>query len=190
MASLQGFDANQVPEQQEFSALPPGQYVAIATASEMKPTRSGDGQYLQFSFEVLDGPMKGRKLWSRMNLVNRNQTAVDIAQRELAAMCRAVGVPKPNDSSELHNKPLLLTVEIEMDERRRENNVIKKFEATPTGGFQAPAPQAAASAPFAPAAQAPAAAPAAPFAPAAAAPAPAAAPWAAPAAGGAAPWKR
>ena len=92
MANLAGFDASQVPEQQEFSALPEGQYVVIATASEMKPTKSGNGQFLQFTFEVLDGPQKGRKLWARLNLVNPNQTAVDIAQRELGAICRAVGV--------------------------------------------------------------------------------------------------
>ena len=59
MANLAGFDASQVPEQQEFSALPEGQYVVIATASEMKPTKSGNGQFLQFTFEVLDGRRRG-----------------------------------------------------------------------------------------------------------------------------------
>ena len=126
MANLAGFDASQVPEQQEFSALPEGQYVVIATASEMKPTKSGNGQFLQFTFEVLDGPQKGRKLWARLNLVNPNQTAVDIAQRELGAICRAVGVIKPSDSAELHNKPMLITVAVEIDDRKRESNIIKK----------------------------------------------------------------
>lgn len=129
MASLSGFDASQVPEQREFTALPEGQYVVIATASEMKPTKSGEGQILVFTFEVLDGPHKGRKLWARLNLVNKNQTAVDIAQRELGAICRAVGVIKPADSSDLHNKPLLATVGIELDDRKRETNHIKKYEA-------------------------------------------------------------
>ena len=72
MASLYGFDASQVPEQQEFTALPEGQYVVIATASEMKPTKNGNGEFLQFTFEVLDGPMKGRKVWARLNLKNPN----------------------------------------------------------------------------------------------------------------------
>ena len=140
MASLQGFDASQVPEQQEFTALPAGQYVVIGTASEIKPTKSGTGEYLQITWEVLDGPMKGRKLWSRLNLKNLSQTAVDIAQRELGAICRAVGVIKPNDSAELHNKPLLITVDVEVDDRKRENNTIKKYEAV-NGSTQA-APQA------------------------------------------------
>ena len=184
MASLNGFDASQVPEQQEFSALPEGQYVVIATASEMKPTKNGQGQFLQFTFEVLDGPQKGRKVWARLNLVNQNQTAVDIAQRELGAICRAVGIIKPNDSAELHNRPLLITVAVEIDERKREGNVIKKYEAVNAGGA-APVGNAApaGAAPWG-AAQQQAAQPVA-----AAAPAASAAPWNAPAAG-AAPWQK
>lgn len=183
MASLNGFDASQVPEQQEFSALPEGQYVVIATASEMKPTKNGQGQFLQFTFEVLDGPQKGRKVWARLNLVNGNQTAVDIAQRELGAICRAVGIIKPNDSAELHNRPLLITVAVEIDERKREGNVIKKYEAVNAAGV-APVGNAA------PAGAAPWGAQQQPAQPAAAAAAPAtAAPWNAPAAG-AAPWAK
>jgi len=180
MASLNGFDASQVPEQMEFTALPEGQYVVIATASEMKPTKNGQGQFLQFTFEVLDGPRKGSKLWARLNLVNQNQTAVDIAQRELGAICRAVGVIKPNDSAELHNRPLLVTVAVEVDDRKREGNVIKKYEPVNAGGA-APVNNAApvGAAPWG-AQQQQAAAPAA---------APAAQPWNA-AAAGAAPWQK
>ena len=137
MANLAGFDASQVPEQQEFSALPEGQYVAIATASEMKVTAKGNGEYLQFTFEVMDGQQRGRKLWARMNLKNHNQTAVDIAQRELGAFCRAVGIIKPADSAELHNKPVLLTVGLEMDDRRRESNVIRKYDPVQAPAFAA-----------------------------------------------------
>lgn len=160
MANLAGFDASQVPEQQEFSALPEGQYVVIATASEMKPAKSGTGQFLQFTFEVLDGPQKGRKLWARLNLVNSNQTAVDIAQRELGAICRSVGVIKPSDSAELHNKPMLITVAVEIDDRKRESNVIKKYEPV-SAGAAVGAPAAAGGAPWGGQAAAPAAAQAA-----------------------------
>lgn len=158
MANLSGFDASQVPEQQDFTAIPEGQYVVIAIATEMRPTKNGQGKYLQFTFEVVDGPMKGRKLWSRLNLENNNATAVDIAKRELGAICRAVGIIKPNDSAELHNKPILVTVGVELDERNREGNTIKKYEpvagSVAAGGFNAPAvtqpqmaPQAAVGAP-------------------------------------------
>ncbi len=154
---LQGFDASQVQEPQDYSAIPAGQYAVIATASEEKATKSGNGSYLQITFEVLDGPFKSRKLWSRLNLRNPNQTAVDIAQRELGAICRAVGVIKPTRSEELHNKPLMVEVDVEASDTGKQNNVIKKYLAA-TGA----APQV-----FAPAAPAttPAAAPAAPSTP-------------------------
>ncbi len=155
MAILAGFDASQVPEQQSFDAIPEGQYVVIATSSEMKPTKNGTGQFLQFTFEVVDGPQKGRKLWSRLNLVNANDTAVDIAKRELGAICRAVGIIKPNDSAELHNRPILATVAVEVDDRKRESNKITKYEPTTgsvaSGGF-APAATMAPAAALAPAA--------------------------------------
>lgn len=163
MASLSGFDASQVPEQQQFSALPEGQYVVIATATEEKITKAGTGKYLQITFEVLDGPQKGRKLWARLNLWNQSQTAKDIAQRELGAICRAVGVLRPNDSAELHNKPLLVNVSVELDDKNRQNNRIDKYEPMPQGGASSPAAPAPAAAPAF-------AAPAAPAAPAGAAP--------------------
>lgn len=181
MASLNGFDASLVPQQVEFSALPEGVYVVIATASEMKPTKRGDGQLLQFTFEVLDGPCKGRKLWARLNLVNPNQTAVDIAQRELGAICRAVGVLKPSDSAELHNRPLLVTVAVEKDDRNRENNVIRKYESANTPGAQIVALPTTAPAGAAPWGVAPASTPWASTGPTTAA---------APAPGGFAPWAK
>lgn len=158
MASLAGFDASQVPEPQEFGAMPAGQYVLIAVASEMKPTSAGTGQYLNVTHEVLDGTYKGRKVWSRFNLINPNETAVRIAKEELGALCRAVGVITPNDSSELHNKPFLGTLSVELDSKKKEKNEITKYEpiggAQPAAQGQAPAFQQQAASPFTQQAQA------------------------------------
>ena len=147
MANIAGFDASQVGEMMEFSAIPEGQYVVIATQSEMKPTKNGQGQYLQFTFEVLDGQFKGRKLWTHLNLHNASQTAVDIAQRELGAICKAVGVIKPSDSSELHNLPMLVKVAVELNDKNQETNIIKKYEPAVPGVASAPVQPAAAAAP-------------------------------------------
>lgn len=149
MADLSWFDPNQVPDQEDFKALPEGQYVAIATNSEEKVTKAGTGKYLQITFEVMDGPHKGRRLWSRLNLWNQNQTAKDMAQRELKAISSAVlGDRRPNDSAELHNKPMLIDVVVEIDDRKRENNVIKRYHPlAPQAASYSPPPAAAASAP-------------------------------------------
>ncbi|MGD9126460.1 MAG: DUF669 domain-containing protein, partial [Planctomycetia bacterium] len=66
MANLNGFDANQVDPSTSFDPIPAGKYVAVITESEMKDTKSGVGQYLQLTFDIIDGKYKGRKLWSRL----------------------------------------------------------------------------------------------------------------------------
>jgi len=110
MPNLNGFDANTVDPATDFEPLPAGKYLAVITDSEMKPTKNGNGHYLELTFQVIDGQYKNRMLWSRLNLDNPNRQAVQIAQGELSAICRAVGVMQPKDSTELHNLPLLVTV--------------------------------------------------------------------------------
>jgi len=110
MANLGNFNANNVDPATDFEPIPAGKYLAVITDSEMKPTKSGNGNYLELTFQVIDGPFKGRMLWSRLNLDNPSAQAVQIAQGELSAVCRAVGVMQPKDSIELHNVPLLVTV--------------------------------------------------------------------------------
>ena len=110
MANLNGFNANNVDPATESEPIPAGKYLAVITDSGMKPTKSGNGQYLELTFQVIDGTYKNRLLWSRLNLDNPNAQAVQIAQGELSAICRAVGVMQPKDSIELHNLPLLVTV--------------------------------------------------------------------------------
>jgi hypothetical protein len=109
-ASLDGFNAEEQQGMLSFEPLPKGDYIAMATDSDMKDTKAGTGKYLQFEWQLIDGAYKGRKLWARLNLVNPNQTAVDIANRELGDICKAVGVVRPKDSAELHGIPVTLTV--------------------------------------------------------------------------------
>jgi hypothetical protein len=112
MANLNGFNANNVDPAVDFEAIPANKYLAIITASEMKDTKSGTGQFLELTFQIIDGEYKGRLLWARLNLDNPNEVAVKIAQAELSGICRAVGVMQPRDSAELHNLPLVITVKV------------------------------------------------------------------------------
>jgi len=95
MANLNGFDAHEVDPVVGFDPIPASKYLVVITESEMKPTKSGAGQYLQFTFQILEGKHKGRLLWARLNLDNANATTVKIARAELSAICRAVGVMAP-----------------------------------------------------------------------------------------------
>jgi len=128
MADLNGFNANQVEPTTEFEAIPAGKYLAMITESEMKPTKSGSGSYLQLTFQILEGDYKGRFVWARLNLNNANGTAVQIARSELSAICRAVGVMTPSDSVELHNLPLVITVKCKKrDDTGDVSNEIKGY---------------------------------------------------------------
>lgn len=110
MADLRGFDANKVEPTTAFDPIPAGKYLATMTASEMKPNKAGTGQFLELVFTIIEGEFKNRSLWARLNLDNPNELAVKIAQAELSAICRAVGVMAPGDSTELHNLPLVIRV--------------------------------------------------------------------------------
>ncbi len=109
MATLD-FNANDVEPTTAMDPLPAGKYLAEITASELKATKAGDGSYLQLEFTVLDGPCKGRKVWDRLCINHPNDLTQKIAQGNLSAICRAVGVMQPRDSVELHNLPLVVTV--------------------------------------------------------------------------------
>jgi len=110
MANLSGFDASVVEPSCSLDPVPAGKYEALITESDFRETKSGSGQYLQLTFQVVGGEYEGRLLWSRLNLVNPNPQAVQIAQAELSAICRAVGVMAPTDSSDLHDRPLMIKV--------------------------------------------------------------------------------
>ncbi|MCG3128285.1 MAG: hypothetical protein CHACPFDD_03163 [Phycisphaerae bacterium] len=110
MPTLNGFNANDVDPNFAFEAIPAGKYLAVITESEEKPTKSGSGKFVQFTFQIIEGEYKDRLVWSRLNLDNPNAMTVKIARAELSAICRAVGVPAPKDSVELHNIPLVITV--------------------------------------------------------------------------------
>lgn len=129
MANLAGFDASAVVPN-SFEAIPQGVYNAIITESEWKQTNSGDGRYLQMKFQIIDGEYKGRVLFARLNLENPNAKAVEIARSQLSSICRAVGVMKPNDSCELHNLPLGISVVCRKNENTGDVvNDIKNFRS-------------------------------------------------------------
>jgi len=109
---MNGFDANNVDPAQSREPIPAGWYKAVITESQEKPTKAQTGSYLQMTVEVIDGDQAGRKAFERLNLNNPNATAVEIAQRTLSSICRAVGVMTPRQSSDLHDKPFMVKIKV------------------------------------------------------------------------------
>lgn len=141
------FDSSQVEPTTQFDVLPKGKYMVIITDSEVKETKDRTGKYLQLTHEIVDGQFKGRKLWNRLNIVNRSKEAEDIAHRNLSSLCRAAGVAQLADSSQLHNIPVIADVKISKD---GEQNDVMNYASTNgqasaprTGGFTPPKQSAA-----------------------------------------------
>ena len=115
MAQL-NFDASKVDPSQPFEAIPSDKYLVEITKSELKPTKAGDGSYLEIEYTILDGDYRGRKVWDRLCLNHSTQKTVEIARANLSAVCHAVGIMKPRDSNELHHIPLMITVKARRDD--------------------------------------------------------------------------
>jgi hypothetical protein len=136
MASLNGVNTNATPSE-EFQILPAGDYKVIIESEEVKSSKSGKGDYINFKVKVIDGPYKNRVLYTILNLWNENEKAKEIAERDLAAIKVAVGLNEIRDTSQLFNRPLLAKVGQEHSEQWGDKNVIKGWKsltAVPTAG--------------------------------------------------------
>lgn len=110
------FNANEVPEDtNSFDPLPAGDYTMQVIESEIKDTKSGTGQQLVLTLEVIEGAFSNRRVWDRLNIRNQNADAQRIAQRSLADLCLAVGIQSLRNSEDLHFKPFLGKVKIRED---------------------------------------------------------------------------
>jgi hypothetical protein len=103
------FDATQVEPGSAMTADPEfnGWHLMHIVDSQWKAAKSNNGEFLELTVQVIGGKYNNRKLWKRLNLVNVNTQAVEIAERELSALCHALGVLRPSDSAELHNRPFM-----------------------------------------------------------------------------------
>lgn len=117
MALLPGVFVPEEAEDMQFSVLKGGWYPAEIVKSELKTTRDKDGKYLALQFKILedanDEKSEGRFVFTNLNIVNKNETAVKIAHSDLKAICAAVGHEgELEDSVDLHNIPMMINVKV------------------------------------------------------------------------------
>ena len=150
-----GNDYQNAKPMDDFTPIPVGDYKAVITESEIKPTKAGDGQYLNLRVEIIKGEYQGRIIFVILNLWNPNPKAVEIANRELATIVAAVNKPGAQNSEELHNIPMTVKVGIQPGQGEYgPSNRIKNYMAYQTAPAPAapvtivtkPAPQTAGSA--------------------------------------------
>jgi len=132
--NLDGFNAQEIEPRKVFDLLPAGKYKIVISASEEKQTKKGDGSYLSLEMTVVEGEHEGRKLFDRLNLNNPNDVAAGIARQTLSAICRAVGIQTPQQSSDLHDVPLVAVVKVVPPKGEYEaKNEVKGYESAGAG---------------------------------------------------------
>lgn len=143
--STLNFDPNQHDPNTGFQAIPGGDYTALVEDSDLKTTKNGNGQYLQLTWQIIEGSYAGRKLFQRLNVNNPNKTAEDIGRRELAGVCQALGITHQiTDSAQLHNIAALLRVGVVNDDEygdiNGKKNEVKGAKPLQGGGGAGPTP--------------------------------------------------
>lgn len=106
------FDATEIEPSAPIEVLPPGSYTVQISQAEKRPTRDGSGSYLWMEMDIIDGPYAGRKVWDRLNIWNKNETASSIAKQSLSAICRAVKEPRIKSFVSLMHKPLVAVLRV------------------------------------------------------------------------------
>lgn len=109
------------------AVVPSGEYEAEIIDSEKRPARSGDGDFLQICFQVVLGEYLHRVVWVRLHVGSANETVSRLAKEELAAICRAAGVDRLKNSSDLHHKPMLITVGVRHRGGADISNVVRAY---------------------------------------------------------------
>lgn len=114
MGNLQ-FDVDEhEPKNMNFEPLPKGRYLAMISSTEVKPTSNGAGMLLKLEFDILESGFEGRKVFDQLNIKNPSEKAEQIGRGMLSALCRALGkLGIVDDSTELHDLPLIISVKVE-----------------------------------------------------------------------------
>jgi hypothetical protein len=105
-------------KEQSFEPVPAGEYIAVIENSDYLPNSQDTGSMLKLTYQIIDGPMKGKKLFENLNLENKNQQAEQIARRALNAICLACNIQgELKDSAQAHNIPIKIVVGVRPDNR-------------------------------------------------------------------------
>lgn len=113
----------------DFEVIPAGEYPAIVTKSEMKPTKDGTGQRLNLTIQILSGKYQNRTVFDGLNVKNKSAVAEQIGRGQLKALCVAVNVPNPQASEELHSKPFNVKLKVGTDQNGNSRNEVAGYKA-------------------------------------------------------------
>ena len=109
------FDATKIDPSQMGGQMPVGKHPVVIRESTIKPTKDQTSGYIEFTLQIIDGPSKDVTGPYRLNLYHTNPQTVEIAQRQLSALCHVTNVYQVHDTQQLHNIPFMVEVGLQKD---------------------------------------------------------------------------
>lgn len=121
------FYTAQLPQENTYEALPEGQYIASVSKIELKYTKAGNGQYLNVQFTIVDGQLKGKTFFDKINISNINQQAVEIGLARLNTLLSVGGLHALEDTEQLNGITVLATIGFakELYQGQKQNTVAR-----------------------------------------------------------------
>ena len=101
------------PRMEDRTTIPPGTYLAEIKDAAVKQSSTGN-DYLAITYRIIKGDHKGRLVWGNYNLWHDNATPREIAEKEFASLCDAIGLGDDTvtDTKQITGKRLNLKVKI------------------------------------------------------------------------------
>jgi ABC-type Fe2+-enterobactin transport system substrate-binding protein len=122
------FSTEGIDTSDRYALIPKGDYTAVASSAEVKSTKSGEGQFLEVKFTIVDGPCEKRVIYDRFNFKNASKEAETIGKQQLARFLAAIGKTHIKDTHEVLD--ILLTISIGVQTRKdngEDTNRIVKY---------------------------------------------------------------
>ena len=132
MASFgQIFDTDSLPKGDDYKPIPAGWYTASIKRADVKPTKDGTGQYVNFGFSIQGPTNSGRMIFGIINIRNKNPEAERIGLQQMGDIILAVGLKRVQDTDELLGQSLEIKVSIDpAKDGYDERNNVKGFRAS------------------------------------------------------------
>ena len=122
----------------DYSPVPPDNYTAVITESELLQNKNGTGSYIKLKFEIMGGEYNGRFVWNNITYQHQNNQAQEIGHKELNTLMKACGLNAVQDTTQLHGIAHVIQVKIEESEGYAPQNVVKNYYQVGADGNAAP----------------------------------------------------
>jgi len=112
-----------------FAPLPVDWYPVEIEKSEIRDNAAKNGKYIYAELTVLGDKFANRKLFSRITLVNLNETAVSIGRRELSQLGKALGLKVIDSTDQLIGGMLQVKVKVTHEDGYPPGNEVTAYKA-------------------------------------------------------------